>query len=216
MENKFEYGFGPETLEFLRVMAGKKLVSYLLTDNVEVRPHSFETFVLRFEDEDVEVTTKEVVGIAPWFDETNTVEVFRRPNRDTRSPVGKWVMCRQEDGSVKREKREPFYEFPVGRIVDGVSVATAKLSYDANASEYGGESGSGEYVRAVVLHFGDDALVFDKGAQNWSDIWDVSWRKAGDISFPIDDCPEEYPEINTTIRVEKLSAVAGKEVAHGA
>ena len=216
MENKFEYGFGLETLELLRIMSGKKLVSYLLTDNVDVRPHSFETFVLRFEDEDVEVTTKEVVGIAPWFDETNTVEVFRRPNRDTRSPVGKWVMCRQEDGSVKREKREPFYESPVGRIVDGVSVATAKLFYDANASEYGGESGSGEYVRAVVLHFGDDALVFDKGAQNWSDIWDVSWRKAGDISFPIDDCPEEYPEINTTIRVEKLSAVAGKEVAHGA
>ena len=216
MENKFEYGFGLETLELLRIMSGKKLVSYLLTDNVDVRPHSFETFVLRFEDEDVEVTTKEVVGIAPWFDETNTVEVFRRPNRDTRSPVGKWVMCRQEDGSVKREKREPFYEFPVGRIVDGVSVATAKLFYDANASEYGGESGSGEYVRAVVLHFGDDALVFDKGAQNWSDIWDVSWRKAGDISFPIDDSPEEYPEINTTIRVEKLSAGAGKEVAHGA
>ena len=46
MEIKFEYGFGPETLELLRVMAGKKLVSYLLTDNVEVRPHSFETFVL--------------------------------------------------------------------------------------------------------------------------------------------------------------------------
>ena len=216
MENKFEYGFGLETLELLRIMSGKKLVSYLLTDNVDVRPHSFETFVLRFEDEDVEVTTKEVVGIAPWFDETNTVEVFRRPNRDTRSPVGKWVMCRQEDGSVKREKREPFYESPVGRIVDGVSVATAKLFYDANASEYGGESGSGEYVRAVVLHFGDDALVFDKGAQNWSDIWDVSWRKAGDISFPIDDSPEEYPEINTTIRVEKLSAVVGREVAHGA
>lgn len=201
----YHNGFNDEMLGIVKSLPSRTLGAFLSTDEKGAKwLHSFETFVLRFMDEDIEFTTREILD-SDWFTETNTVDVFHRPNRDSWFPYGKRMGVRQPDGRVKWVKRErKFEEFPVGRKIDAVSVVTATLARDASKSQFGGESGTCDYVRAIVLHFGDDALVFDKGGVAWSELWDISWRKSSGLDFPVEDDPKENPEYTTTIRIDKF------------
>lgn len=200
----YAYGFNADMLGIVKALPGRILGAVLTTDECEEKWHrSFETFVLRFAEEDIEFTTKEVLD-SDWFTETNTVEVFPRPNRDSWFPYGERMGIRQRDGRVKWVKRDrKFVEFPIGRKIDAVSVVTATLHFDASKCNYGKESGSGDYVRAIVLHFGDDAIVFDKGGTDWSVIWDVKRCKSSELEFPTEDDPKEYPECMTTLRIDR-------------
>lgn len=199
----YNYGFNDEMLGIVKTLPGRKLDAFLTTDEQEEYGlDSFETFVLRFAEEDIEFTTKELVGV-DWFNETNTVEVFHRPNRDSWFPYGKRMGVRQPDGRVKWVKRDrKFFEFSVARRIDAVSVVTATLVRDASKSAFGGESGTGDYVRAIVLHFGDDSLVFDKGTPAWSELWVIDWRKSSKLDFPVENDPVNEPEYTTTLRME--------------
>lgn len=205
MAINYNQSFGAEMLGIVKELPGRTLDAFLTTDEKrDTCHHSFETFVLRFAEEDIEFTTREVLD-ADWFTETNTVDVFHRPNRDSWFPYGKRMGIRQPDGRVKWVKRERKFEvFPVGRKIDAVSVVTAIQTRDASKSKFGGESGSGEYVRAIVLHLGDDALVFDKGDAAWSELWDVTWRKTGELDFPVENAPADTPEFSTTVRIDRF------------
>ena len=195
------YGVTDETRNILTTMIGRELRSYLSTDE-EKRHNSYTTFALRFDDEDVEFTTKDIAHVADWFDELNTAEILQHPKRDIQWPTGKWMNVRQPDGTVNKVKRPSFYEIPVDKTVTAISVAISTLSRDASKSKFGGESGAVDYIRAVVLHFGDDVLVFDKGPMFWSEIWDIKWCKRGEISFPVEDTSKEYPEYTSSVQLE--------------
>jgi len=67
-------------LATLKSLVGKRLESYRLNDTDN---RSFESFVLRFPETDIELGTKEIVGTGDWFEETNTVEVQERPARNS-------------------------------------------------------------------------------------------------------------------------------------
>ena len=69
----YYYGVTDETRKILTTLIGRELRSYLSTDE-EKRHNSYTTFALRFAEEDVEFTTKEIVHVADWFDELNTAE----------------------------------------------------------------------------------------------------------------------------------------------
>lgn len=161
---KHDYSLTAEEKDALRAMIGKRLVSYRLneTDNT-----SFEIFVLRFEDEDVEVATREVAGTGDWFDETNVVEVRRRPERDSWSRLG-------ESEPPNGIPPGGFMDYPVGEVVTGVSVAVDSLASGQEA---------GEYVRGIAVETGTRAFVFDKGGENWGDVWRVRECPSGEVSF---------------------------------
>src|SRR5574344_120628 len=97
----YDYKFSSQVCSTLKAIVGKRLDSYRLnsTDN-----SSFEIFVLRFPETDIEVATKEVVGIAECF--------------------------KHAEDSI-------------------------------------------EFVRGLVIHLGNESIVFDKGAHNWEYIWSV-------------------------------------------
>lgn len=184
---KHDYNLKFEDREALRSLLGKRLVSYRLN---ETDGTSFEVFVLRLEAEDIEVGTREIVGMDDWFDETNTVEVRRRPNRDSWSRLG-------ESAPPNGIPAGGFMDYAVGEIVTGVSVAVDGFSDGAEM---------GEYVRGLVLELGARALVFDKGPQNWADIWHVRKCPASEVSFSVAAFdPMEEPNLRSETRLERIA-----------
>jgi len=199
----YDYGMTNETRNILTTLIGRNLRSYLATDE-EKRHNSYTTFALRFAEEDIEFTTREIVQVADWFDELNTAEVLQHPNRDIQWPTGKWMNVRQADGTVSKVNRPSFYEIPLDRTITAISVAITTLTRDASKSKFGGESGSVDYIRALVFQFGDDALVFDKGTMFWGEMWDIKRCKAREISFFVEGTSKDYPEYISSVRLEHL------------
>lgn len=182
---KHDYNLKSSDREALRSLVGKRLVSYRLnmTDNV-----SYEVFVFRLEDEDVEVRTHEIVGTDDFFNETNTIEVLHRPNRDSWSGLG---ASDPADGIGEGQ----FKDYDVGRVIQSVSVVVEK---------FGGPAGDGEFVRGIVLGFGEDSLVFDKGSPNWSDIWRVTAQASSKIAFDVEDFSPNDEPYSVSVRVERI------------
>ena len=183
---KHDYNLKPEERDALASLKGKRLVSYRLneTDNT-----SFEVFVLRLEDEDIEVATREVAGTGDWFDETNAVEVRRCPNRDSWSRLG-------ESNPPNGIPVGGFKDYPVGETVTGVSVAVDTL---ASGKEVG------EYVRGVVIELGEHALVFDKGEMNWGEIWRVRECPSDAVVFATATFdPDDEPDLRAMTRIERI------------
>ena len=199
----YNYGITGKFLNVITSLIGRELKSYI-TNNEEKWHDSYEAFTLRLGDEDVEFTTKEIVHVADWFDELNTVEAICRPASDKWREMRVWVQERQPNGRVRQVKRPRFYEIPVGRVIDAITVAISAMSRDASKSKFGGESGSVDYIRAVVFHFDDDALVFDKGEMFWSDMWDIRSCKESEIAFHVEDAPSECPEYTSSVRLERF------------
>ncbi len=183
---KYDYNLTPDETETLRAMRGKRLVSYRLNDTDNT---SFEIFVLRLEDVDIEIATREIAGTGDWFDETNVVEVRRRPNRDSWSRVGESY---PPDGIAPGG----FMDYRVDEVVTGVSVAVDSFSCGQE---------TGEYVRGIVIETKTRALVFDKGAQNWGEIWRVRECPLGMTSFATAEFdPEELPDLGAKTRIERI------------
>lgn len=184
---KLDYKFSSQEQAVLRSLVGKRLDSYRLnsTDN-----SSFEIFVLRFPEMDIEVATKEIVGIDEWFDETNTVEISNRPNRDSWSRLGK----SEPDNGIPAGG---FLDYVVSKVVRGISVAVNTMSWSDE------DPGSGDYIRGIVLHFDDEDIVFDKGPYNWECFWHVIRCSTATYEFKAEDNPET-PEVKTTVRTEKI------------
>ncbi len=184
---KHDYNLKSEERDALRSLKGKRLVSYRLneTDNT-----SFEVFGLRFEDEDVEVATREVAGTDDWFDETNIVEVRRRPDRDSWSRLG-------ESNPPNGIPAGGFKDYPVGEVVTGVSVAVDTFLFGQEA---------GEYVRGIAIELGAHALVFDKGEANWGEIWRVRDCPSGTVDFVTATFdPDEESGLRATTRIERIA-----------
>ena len=99
---------------------GKELLSYLKTDADYDR--SFEMFVLRFEHTDVEIHTKEIAQVSEWFDETNTMEVVNRADRDSISPLAE----RLPNGKLSRTT---LIETSMKEIVRGISLAINTMTW---------------------------------------------------------------------------------------
>ncbi len=198
---KYDYGLTDDMRSVLSSLIGRRLEACLTTDAEGANWSSYSTFVLRFAEEDVEFTTKEV-SCAGMFDETNTVEIFRRPDRKVWWPVGTWMEVRQIDGSTQKVKRPRFYETPIGEVIDAITVAIGTLSCDASKSEHGCDDGAIDFVRAVAFHFGGSALVFDKGDLSWGEDWRIRRCKGDEIEFPCENDDPEQPEFMTTVRVE--------------
>ena len=150
----YDYKFSSQVCSTLKAIVGKRLDSYRLnsTDN-----SSFEIFVLRFEESDVELATKEGVGIGDWFDETNIVEVADRPKRDSWSRLGKT----EPDNGIPAGG---FLDYPVGKVITGVSVISETFKHAEDSIEF---------VRGLIIHLGNESIVFDKGSHNWEYIWSV-------------------------------------------
>ncbi len=183
---KHNYNLTLDEIETLRAMCGKRLVSYRLNDTDNT---SFEIFVLRLEDVDIEIATKEIVGTGDWFDETNVVEVQRRPNRDSWSRIG-------ESYPPNGIAPGMFMDYPVDEVVTGVSVAVDTLSHDQEV---------GEYVRGVIIETKTRALVFDKGELSWQEIWRVRECPLGMASFAAAEFdPEEQPGFGAKTRIERV------------
>lgn len=183
---KYDYKFSPQKQSVLKALIGKRLDSYRLnsTDN-----SSFEIFVLRFPETDVEVATKEIVGIDEWFDETNTVEISNRPNRDSWSRLGK----SEPDNGIPAGG---FLDYAVGKVVTGISVIseTFKRAED-----------SIEFVRGLVIHFGKESIIFDKGALNWECIWSVRTSAGAPIVVsPAEFDPIEESELSSKTTITRL------------
>lgn len=185
----YQYDLSTEERNLLSGCVGKELSAFLLTDDDNAQ--SFEMFVLRFKDADVEVRTKEIVHVSPWFEETNTVEVVHRPDRNSSSPLA-------EELANGKLKPIPLKEVSVGKIVRGISVAVNTMSWSDE------DTGSGSYVRGIVLHFDDEDVVFDKGALNWEYFWHATRCPAATYEFKVEDDPET-PEVMTTVRAEKIA-----------
>ena len=152
---KYDYKFGTSELSVLSSLIGKRLEAYRLNDTDN---SSFEIFVLRFSDKDVEFVTKEIVGLNEWFDETNTVEVNERPERDSWSRVGKT----EPDNGIPAGE---FMDYRVGKIVAGISIISETFSNDEDSIEF---------MRGIIINLGNESILFDKGALNWENIWRVS------------------------------------------
>ena len=183
----------------LQALVGRQLQSYLTTEN-EAYASSYGCFILRFEEEDVEVKTREIIETAAWFDETNSVELVSRQLRDLSLPFSSCTY-RLADGTLKEETCG-FYEFPVGRQITAIGVAIATDTYDAQLSPFKGESAMGAYVRALIIYFDDDALVFDKGAESWSEIWAIQRCKRSQVQLAERTDCDIYPYIQPSTRVE--------------
>ena len=183
---KHDYKFSPQEQSVLKALVGKRLDSYRLnsTDN-----SSFEIFVLRFPETDIEVATKEIVGIDEWFDETNTVEVSNRPNRDSWSRLGK----SEPDNGIPAGG---FLDYAVGKVVTGISVISETFKHAEDSIEF---------VRGLVIHFGKESIVFDKGALNWEYIWSVRMSAEDPIAVPPAEFdPIEEPELSSKTTVARL------------
>ena len=183
---KYDYKFSQQERSVLKDLVGRRLDSYRLnnTDN-----SSFEIFVLRFRESDVEVATKEIVGIDEWFNETNTVEIADRPNRDSWSRLGK----SEPDNGIPAGG---FLDYSVGEIVTGVSVISETFTHAED---------SVEFVRGLVIHFGKESIIFDKGALNWECIWSVRTSAEGPIAVPPAEFdPIEESELNSRTTITRL------------
>lgn len=184
---KYCYSLKAEEREALRSLRGKRLVSYRLNDTDNT---SFEVFVLRLEDEDLEVATKEIAGTGDWFDETNVVEIVPRPNRDSWSRLG-------ESTPPNGIPPGGFLDYPVARDIKGVSIAVDTFSSGEEA---------GVYVRGLVLDFGTHSLVFDKGAQNWGNIWHVCECPTTAVRFSTAAFDErEDPGLRSETKIERIA-----------
>lgn len=186
---KLDYNISAEEKAVLAGCIGKEMKFFLVTG--EDCSMSFELFVLHFPDTDVEINTKEVIHVNSWFEETNTIEVVRRPDRNSVSPLA----AEEQSGSLVRKK---LVEVPVGKILQGVSLAVNTMTW---ADE---DPGSGDYVRGLIFHFKDEDIVFDKGGLNWEEIWSVTRCHPRSYVFKNSDDPEEYPEISTSTRIEEI------------
>lgn len=183
---KYDYKFSQQERSVLKDLVGSRLDSYRLnnTDN-----SSFEIFVLRFPESDVEVATKEIVGIDEWFNETNTVEIADRPNRDSWSRLGK----SEPDNGIPAGG---FLDYPVGEMVTGVSVISETFTHAED---------SVEFVRGLVIHFGKESIIFDKGALNWECIWSVRTSAEDPIAVsPAEFDPIEESELNSRTTITRL------------
>lgn len=186
---KHPYNLSSKSRSALAKHAGAVLLSYRvnLPDD-----SSLETFVLRFEDEDVEIHTKEISGTDDWFDETNTVEVESRPERDSVSPLGESVPY---DGIPAGT----FRVCPVNRTITGMFAAVCRTVCKGKTAE------EGEFVRAIILCFGDDAIVFDKGEPEWGYNWQITHCRFGEIKFADSDDKTEWLEFQTETRIERIA-----------
>lgn len=183
---KHDYNLKSEERDALASLKGKRLLSYRLneTDNT-----SFEIFVLRLEDEDIEIATREVTETGDWFDETNVVEVRRRPSRDSWSRLG-------ESNPPNGIPAGGFKDYLIDQTVTDVSVAVDTLSSGQE---------TGEYVRGIVIELGTYALVFDKGESNWGEIWRVRECPLDAIDFATATFdPTEEPGLRATTRIERI------------
>ena len=183
---KHDYKFSPQEQSVLKALVGKRLDSYRLnsTDN-----SSFEIFVLRFPETDIEVATKEIVGIDEWFDETNTVEVSNRPNRDSWSRLGK----SEPDNGIPAGG---FLDYAVGKVVTGISVISETFKHAEDSIEF---------VRGLVIHFGKESIVFDKGALNWEYIWSVRTSAEDPIAVSSAEFdPIEESELSSMTTITRL------------
>lgn len=182
---KHDYNLKPSDRETLRSLVGKQLVSYRLNMADDV---SYEVFVLRLEDEDVEVRTHEIVGTDDFFNETNTIEVLHRPNRDSWSGLG-------ASDPLEGIGEGQFKDYAVGKVIQSVSVVIEK---------FGCPEGDGEFVRGIVLEFGEDSLVFDKGCPNWSDIWRVTAQASAPGVFSVEDFSPNDEPYSVSVRIERI------------
>lgn len=118
------------------------------------------------------------------------------------------MKVRQSDGRVKTVKNpRTFHEFPVAKSIDAVTIAIGTLYCNDATLKAECESGSVDFVRAVVLHLGEDALVFDRGGLHWSETWDIKWCKKDEITFPVEDAPNGIPELSMSVRLERFPSV---------
>ena len=183
---KYDYNLTPDETETLRAMRGKRLVSYRLNDTDNT---SFEIFVLRLEDVDIEVATKEIAGTGDWFDETNVVEVRRRPNRDSWSRIG-------ESYPPNGIAPGTFMDYQVDEVITGVSVAVDTFARNREV---------GEYVRGIVIETKTRSFVFDKGELNWQEIWCVRECPLGMVDFATAEFDsEEQPGFRAKPRIERI------------
>lgn len=183
---KYDYKFCPQERSVLKDLIGRRLDSYRLnnTDN-----SSFEIFVLRFPETDVEVATKEIVGIGEWFDETNTVEIADRPNRDSWSRLGR----SEPDNGIPAGE---FLDYAVGKVVTGVSVISEIFKHAEDSIEF---------VRGLVIHFGKESIVFDKGALSWECIWSVRTSAEDPIAVsPAEFDPAEESELSSMTTITRM------------
>lgn len=182
----YDYKFSSQVCSTLKAIVGKRLDSYRLnsTDN-----SSFEIFVLRFPETDIEVATKEIVGIDEWFDETNTVEIADRPNRDSWSRLGK----SEPDNGIPAGG---FLDYPVGKVITGVSVISETFKHAEDSIEF---------VRGLIIHLGNESIVFDKGSHNWEYIWSVQVTANSSIVVsPAEFDSVEEPGLSSATTVTRL------------
>jgi len=183
---KYDYRLGAKEIQTLKSLVGKRLESYRLNDT---DGSSFEIFVMRFPDTDIEVATKEIVGLDERFDETNAVEIVGRPERDSWSRVGK----SEPDNGIPEGQ---FLDYAVGKVITGISVATETFA-NGDASI--------DFVRGLVIDIGDESIVFDKGSLHWECIWKVRRCESSAVSFPKAEFdPVEEAGLSAETRIERI------------
>ena len=90
----------------------------------------------------------------------------------------------------------------MNRQITEVAVVIATNTYDVSQSSFDGEPAKGSYIQALILYFDDDALVFDKGAESWSEIWTIQRCKRSQVQLAERTDYDIYPYIQTLTRVE--------------
>jgi len=181
------YTLSREEKVTLSAIVGKRLLSYRLND---IDSSSFEIFVLRFPDADLEIATVEIDDAADQFADTNTTNVILRPDRDSWSRVGE---TKPYNGIPSGQ----FKDYPVGAEATGVSVIVEKLSHgDADC----------EFTRGIIIEIGNESIVFDKGAYNWGNIWNVRRSPSSGISLPKAEFdPVEERDTSSVTCIERIA-----------
>ncbi|MGN0845037.1 MAG: hypothetical protein ACI4QT_07445 [Kiritimatiellia bacterium] len=176
-----------DEISLLKSIVGRRLESYRLNDTDDT---SFEIFVLRFSETDIEFAVNEPDEPDEVFGDISSVKIIARPERDSWSRVG----------SVEPENGIPegcFMDYAVGMTITGVSVIVESLRIADNACEY---------VRGFVLNLLGCTLVFDKGPYCWEAIWRVGHQPLSASPLPSAkfDPTEDAGMISAT-RIERIA-----------
>ena len=168
--NKSNNTISRDMLDILRDCKGQEMEDILyakIGDN-----SSFEIIILRFRDFDIELWNLEQPDIEGGVSDLAKIIIKNNPAKDSSCPVGKYG----KNGEILPGE---FTRKPIGKVISGITVHNelVQWTYEDNsfllANTY-----------AIVISLGKRFLHITKSAE-WSEIWDVSFRRS-----PVPTTPE--------------------------
>ena len=159
-----------DMLDIIRACKGKNLVTLLGTD-LDWKS-SFEVVILRFEDYDLEIWSLEQPDKEGGVSDLAKIIIKKNPAKDSPCPVGK----NGENGEFLPGE---FTMKPIGKVVSGITVHNELVQWT-----YENKNFLLANTYAIVISLGKRFLHITKSAE-WSEIWDVSFRRS-----PVPTTPE--------------------------